>query len=1111
MKPFCWRNSVGIYLLLCMAFAACVAVPLRAEENIVWEIGKFDGNYEEFAIPHDFAAYPVAFPDDVTYTVGKDDCAKSWPFIHPGPADGWAGARPHPFTIVFNMPEKPKGFYELRVGLVNTHDAMPPVLEIRVNDKADRIDLPAGASDDALTDASKGRNHEVNLSIPASFLRKGGNKIGLTIVHGSHLLYDALSLTNRPGVSAADFAIENVSITPTARFVRRNRGLKRLALLTADFTTAPEKPTATITINGESRKIRLSPSLFGHISADIELNDVDKPCRVEVTVQAGGQSKTASCEVRPARRWRLYMLPTSHVDIGYTDLQENVKVVHNNNTSLALDLCRKYPSFKWNTEVAWAEDNYLSMAPADRRDEFLQRAREGRIGCQAMYGNMLTGICSHEELIRSLYYAHGTAEKYGIPFDMAVSTDVPTGVWTLPSVLAGSGIRYFASGLNLVRAGSFNRLFNKPFYWEGPDGASVLTWLFPGYAIASSLGLTDSVARAGIMVDSYLSDLDTSDYPYDAVLGYGAFADNVPLDARLASVVDEWNRTYAYPKIILCRGPEFFRHIEKHFKDKIPTVKGDGGVYWEDGAGSSAYETALNRAAREDLVTAEKLFTLASAIGGQIYPQEDLAAAWKDAILYDEHTWGAARSFSEPEAEMTRKQWAYKANFARSASKAAASLKEQAFDRIARSIEVDEPSVVVFNPLGRPVSGVIKRTMDDGSQVEFIAEVPAMGFRVYPLKKVTAPAPAAPAGDTLENRFYQVEFDRVTGAVKRVYDKELGRELVDASAPYGLNQYVYFSGLGDAQKDATRDAAGPVSLSNTLHLGRQVMTVSGSAFNTPSWTAEVVLYDNEKRIDFLNTLDKNPTYEKEGGYFAFPFALSKPRFHIELPNGVVRPDKDMLDGGCMAWYCAQDFVAASDDGVSVVWTALDSPLITLCDVDHETADHWPLPKAASKWPSPLDNGHLYAYAFNNYWFTNYRASQSGKLQFRFSLTSMKGYDPVAASGFGQSVRNPLLAKVLQPRKVGGGRIPLSKSLCAVSPENVTLQAIKRAESGQGVIVRLREVGGKATRATVAVPAFRFRKAWTCNLVEDRLAEIPTSGGEVSVDIEANGMATVLLK
>ena len=70
---------------------------------------------------------------------------------------------------------------------------------------------------------------------------------------------------------------------------------------------------------------------------------------------------------------------------------------------------------------------------------------------------------------------------------------------------------------------------------------------------------------------------------------------------------------------------------------------------------------------------------------------------------------------------------------------------------------------------------------------------------------------------------------------------------------------------------------------------------------------------------------------------------------------------------------------------------LDSPLVTLGGL------------TASTWPRQLSlkRAHVFAYVMNNYWYTNYKASQGGPLTFSFSVNpTEKPFDPVAASRFG---------------------------------------------------------------------------------------------------------------
>ncbi len=905
--------------------------------------------------------------------------------------------------------------------------------------------------------------------------------------------------------------IKTLSLAPTRRFVRDGAGLKQVLDLHAEFAPGSADCPATIEVDGTSRDVVLKPDKKGSAWAEVYVDEVAKPATIEVTVKCGEQTKTASCEIKPQKHWKLYLQPSAHVDIGYTDYQERVAKRHDENMKLALDLCKKYPGFKWNTEAAWVEDNFLSTATPEQKADFIKYAREGRIGCSAIYANMLTGICSHESFIRNQYFAHNMSVKYGIPFDDAVESDVPTQVWTLPSVLAGSGIKYFSSGANIWRAGSFNRLFGKsPFYWQGPDGNSVLTWISHAYAWAARLGLTTGMENARRDTESYLKDFERRDYPYDAVLAFGGIGDNRLLDETLAKTVQEWNAKYAYPQIIFCRGPEFFQYVEASFKGKIPTIRGDAGVYWDDGAGSTALETGMVRQAQENLATAEKLSALTSSLFGAKYPKAEMDEAWKNALLWDEHTWGANVSVRQPEADQTVQQWKRKQAFAQKADTQSRALAASAVDVLASQIKLTKPSVVAFNPLSWPVSDWVTVAGKDGlAATQYVTDVPPLGYKVAPLSSKPSVQRQVPPGGVpvLENRYYKVVFDSVTGAIKSLYDKELKRELVDSKSGYGVNQYIYTSAVMGPKRqmsdirDVTRDDKTPpaVFTKQTDEAG-QTMRIAGSGYKTPELLTTVVLYDKVKRIDFVNTMTKDETTDREAGYFAFPFALDKPEWYVELPDGVVRPKKDMLPGGDMEWYCAQDFVAAADNKSAVVWTAIESPLITLGTINRETRQS----------PLPLDNGHLYAYVFNNYWNTNYKASQGGKLTFRFSLTSMPKYDPVKAVRFGQSVRNPLIGRLAS----SGHSSPITHhpaSLCSVDKPNVVIQAAKQAETGRGLVVRLREVAGQKTTAILTLPKGKFKEAWSCNLVEDAKTKLPITNGKVKVIVPANGMATILVK
>ena len=85
-------------LILCLL--AFLAVAPSAEAETLWEIGTADNDTREFALAPD---QYKQFTEDARFVVGVSDPRADWPYAHPGPADAWAGARPHTFAVVFGV------------------------------------------------------------------------------------------------------------------------------------------------------------------------------------------------------------------------------------------------------------------------------------------------------------------------------------------------------------------------------------------------------------------------------------------------------------------------------------------------------------------------------------------------------------------------------------------------------------------------------------------------------------------------------------------------------------------------------------------------------------------------------------------------------------------------------------------------------------------------------------------------------------------------------------------------------------------------------------------------------------------------------------------------
>jgi hypothetical protein len=1129
-------------LLVMLLFAQAPAV---GAEHVVWQIGQPDESYMEFAIAKNYPAYAERFlKDPPVFEVGTSEPGRDWPFIHPGPADAWAGNRRHPFAIRFSLPDEPRGVFTLRVALRDTHGRAPPVYAITLGGGTGRFPVPRGAGDDSLRDPTVGRPHTIELELPATLFRKGANEIVLVCEEGSWVQYDAVTLLNNADQPAPQPGIQSVTAKATPFFVRSAKGVRRAVDVNVALTAPPSELTLRVEAAGESFEVPVRDIPFiGNASQEVAVPDSPEPLNreaaaspleVKVTAVMGDQAKSTTVTVALQRKWRLFLAPSAHTDIGYTDVQPKCRERHNENLDLAAELIDRFGDFKWNCEVAWQAENYLADREGDPRERFLRLARERRLGVQALYCNILTGLCSHEELCRLTYFAHKLHREHEIPYVSAMINDVPTVVGSMPMVLANSGIRYFSEGSNNTRAVTFTEMYDKsPCWWEGPDGSRVLMTFQPSYAYAVRMGLQDSLQTARQRILGMLAGYEArDDYPYDAVYLNGAVSDNQPLNPRLAEIVEAWNARYEYPKIVLCHNAEFYEYVEEKYGDRLPAVRGSGGTYWEDGAGSSARETALCRGAHEAVAGAERLLALAHRLEpDRRYPGEAIYEAWQNCMLYDEHTWGAHCSISQPESDFTKAQWEIKSQFAHDAHRQSHELLEQGARGLASLVGTEDRSLVVLNTMSWPRSDLVEVELPEGMAVvdpdvtscrvagktlACVKDVPACGYRVLrcgpraDVPSATEPAEAGSrAGTKIESRFYRVTFDPATGAITSLVDKELGRELVDPAAPYPLNQYLYVS--GGKGTSIERGGRPPAELSistpeeatlRTLDLGElgQRMIVETSAAMTPKIVSEVTVYDDLKRVDVTNRLTKTLTYEKEAVYFAFPFEATEPVLRYEVPCAILRPDQDLLPGACLDWFTVQHFVEIADGDAAIAWSTPDAPLVSFQDINR------------GKWQTelPIQNGHVYAYVMNNYWFTNYLAGQDGPFTFRFSITSRQKSDVVASAQAGWAASNPLVA-VKADANPNGALPAESTSLVGIAEPNVLLIGMKRAETSDALVLRFWEMTGKPTTAHVRLPHVPVRKATLCNLVEEPQEECALRDGTISVPVRASGLATVAVE
>ena len=533
------------------------------------------------------------------------------------------------------------------------------------------------------------------------------------------------------------------------------------------------------------------------------------PSEFQIELEVGKQ-RVARRTVRltPPRRWTLYWLSSNHTDVGYTDLQERCLEVHRKNLDAALARLATHPDYHWSAECALQVLSYVENRSPAAGDALVQAIRDGKVGFGAVFANLLTGILDHETFARVIWPAGLFARERGLGYLSAQITDVPGQTLTFPTVLAASGVRYLASGPNPERAvpllpeaeatrykllGEWTP-YPQLYWWEGPDGSRVLHWRAYHYGDALRFGFDVSAETMARRLSDWLLTnpvLVSPGYPYDVALLYGAQWDNALMDERLVENLEEFRRRYAFPRIVAGRAEDFFRDVERRFGAKLPVRRGDSGLYWEDGAASTAVELARYRAAQlaaraiELLALWDAKTEAADAEGAARIRRraDERRQIWRDLLLFGEHTWGAAESVSEPEGRQTVAQWEYKRRFL---DGAAAALEQQLAGgllRIGRATAAG-PGRLVFNASSWPRTDLLRVPggagrrlvsdgrewsavdLPDGSALVLARDVPALGYLALAERAGTL-NPPQDGGAALEAQTgsFHVVLDPGTGAI----------------------------------------------------------------------------------------------------------------------------------------------------------------------------------------------------------------------------------------------------------------------------------------------------------------------------------------------------------
>jgi alpha-mannosidase len=352
------------------------------------------------------------------------------------------------------------------------------------------------------------------------------------------------------------------------------------------------------------------------------------------------------------------------------------------------------------------------------------------------------------------------------------------------------------------------------------------------------------------------------------------------------------------------------------------------------------------------------------------------------------------------------------------------------------------------------------------------------------------------------------------GGLRSIYDKELKKELIDATKFEAGEVFTMQSvGNGAGEFDKIQQPSMEGFAQSGDHPAHWEPGESGDVFS--SWTRrsklphavveqKIILHHLQKRIDFeISLLNWEGELYREFR-MALPLKMEGGQVAYEVPFGVVEVGKDEIEGAAGERYHVpakdlhprgiENWIGASDDsfGVTLSSSVAVADYLDPTDDPVATVLLQPVLLASRTSCHPLGNQYL----------------QTGNHHFSFTLNShssgwINGYKT------GRQANEAFYA-VVDPKPYANAGLPEEKSFFSLDEEDIIISTIKKAEDDRSVIVRMFDLKGES-RTINLKQDFSFNKAVSTNLIEQDLDEILLMKNRLSIKMGHHAIETVKLK
>lgn len=772
----------------------------------------------------------------------------------------------------------------------------------------------------------------------------------------------------------------------------------------------------------------------------------------------------------------------SHIDVAWLWTIKEVVRKTARTFSNNLSLMDNYPDFKFSQSQAVLYDFMKKHYP----DIFEKIKEKVKAGQWEVLGNAWveadTNIASGESLIRQLLYGREFfLKEFGVESEVYSLPDCFGFTWALPQIIKRSGMKYFFT--SKLTYNDTNEFPVSTFRWKSHSGDEVLSYMLK----ESYNGDNDPQYLFNIRKrNSQNALVDTS----LGMFGYGDGGGGCTFDMieRGKSI----SKMPGLPKVTNDTITEFFKRIEGAY-DALPVW--DGELYYENHRGtftSQAFIKKNNRRGEFRLRNAELLSVLTG-----IDTKDKLEEIWKILLTNQFHDILPGTSIHEAMEECRD---SYKVMHEK-LDDVYASLVP-AFNA---AVNPAQDSVVVRNVLnwacsrlvqvtvGDSVCGVtdldgkaLPCTVQDGTLTFYAENVPALGYKVFALTQKQATFESVIATkDTLENSYLKVSIDE-NGLLDSVYDKVNDRQILvgkgnlltisfdkpKSESAWNL-EYDYQKKFWELTEADSVEVIESSAVRGVVRVVRH--------FHESTITQDYILEYNKPTLDFETTVD---WHEREKILkAAFPVDIRNRNVSCEIAHGSAEYPTHHNTPFDLAKFefCAHKWADLSEGGYGV-------SLLNDCKYGYNVVEN--VMKITlmrgPMMPDPLGD--------------------VGISTFRYSLYPHSGtWREADTVKLGFFENNPLQADLV-PASDGNDS---EKSFGFISAENIVLDAVKVAQDGNGIIVRMYEAETRHSTVTAKFD-FTYSKVIETNLMECDEQEIPCENKAFTFRVKPHEVKTFRL-